>query len=76
MNILDFIKDFTKEEQINLYVQYKQDQDVKYQVTFESWLSDWFKCNNCQEWRKEKGSSELAETDCICKNCMEDGYGR
>lgn len=79
MEIIDFINDFDKEEQLDMYLKYKQDQDIKYQVTFESWLSDWFKCNNCKEWRSEdeKGSSELALTDGICKICMtENGYGK
>ena len=34
------------------------------------------KCKNCQEWVKELGSSELAQQDSICQNCMEEGYGR
>lgn len=34
------------------------------------------KCNNCNEWVKELGTSELALQDNICENCMEDGYGK
>lgn len=38
---------------------------------------EYFRCNQCEEIlpEEELGESELAKTDMICKNCMEDGYG-
>lgn len=46
---------------------------------FEQFISsEYFKCNNCNEWvlLDNKGTTELALTDNICENCMKEGYGK
>ena len=39
---------------------------------------DLFICSNCGEWKPsvEMGTSELAQNDEICIDCMRDGYGK
>jgi hypothetical protein len=82
----------TQEERIEEYLQkeykdyvrrYKDNYyDVNY-MNYEAWcdyeeLHDMFVCNQCLEVlpSEEKGTSELALQDGICKECMQNGYGK
>jgi hypothetical protein len=82
----------TQEERIEEFIQnsykeyvktYKQNNyDVHYK-NYEWWyqdledtFTDLFVCNNCNEVCTEKGTSELALQDCICEECMKNGYGQ
>lgn len=72
MKILDFIKEFDNEKQLEVYLQYKKDRNITYQETFENWLEDnyievnqewiynngdYIKCDNCGEWYEEDDMS-------------------
>lgn len=46
-------------------------------ITFEEFVSKLTICENCGEYvlKDDIGTSSLAETDNVCKWCIEDGYG-
>lgn len=66
-----------------LYEIYKEDFYKRYYsnvkcMGFEEFVdSEVTKCNNCGRYitKDELGTSELAITDNICEDCMQDGYG-
>jgi hypothetical protein len=81
----------TQEERIEEYLQQEYKEYVKNYKTnyydlsymnFDEWYRlheeyhDLFICNNCNEVCSEKGTSELALQDCICEECMKNGYGQ
>lgn len=66
-NYMDYVEAFRKKNYSNIHP-----------TQFEDYIyNDYFKCNNCNEWKQldDKGTSELALTDEICSECMQQGYG-
>lgn len=86
MEILEF-RDLKRQRQIEIMGEYLDYMELHRKrnfsnikpAEFEDYLyNNYIKCKQCGEWKNEDdmGDSELALEDVVCKECMENSYGK